>query len=263
MPLVAIGLVVAVVGGGLAWWNSRGPSRPSIGQAVNRFRSDAASGKGAATLQPAPGVYIYAGTGEEKLSFLATHQSEDGLLPATVRRGSNGCWTFGIEYNSFHRQTWRYCEVDHRLVEQGNTVDQKFDFGALSQSEHTATVCRPAITLTDPTSRRGDRQPVRCVGRSQTTKTTSSQRGVLTFVGPSAITVGGSRVPALHFSQNLTLTGGQKGSQHEELWIAATNGLPLREQRRITVVSSAPAPLNEVTYSEQGTWTLTSMKRRT
>ncbi len=133
---VVAGVVVVLVVGGLAWWNNRGPSEPSIPDALHRFRAgdDRASG---AALQPKPGVYVYDGAGEEKLSFLGTHQSQDGRLPATVTRESSGCWTFSIEYNSFHRQTWRRCQVGDRLVETGNTTDQKFDFGALSQSEHT------------------------------------------------------------------------------------------------------------------------------
>ena len=213
-------------------------------------------------LQPKPGVYIYAGTGEEKLSFLGTHQSQVGQLPGTVTREASGCWTFAIEYNSFHRQTWRRCVVGDRLLERGNTTEQKFAFGALSQSEHTDVVCDPALTLSDPEVRPGHRETVACTGRSQTTKTKMLQRGQLDFVGPSVVTVAGKKVAALHFSQDVTISGGQAGSTREELWIAAADGLPLRERRTIKVVSPAPAPINEVTYSEQGTWRLTSMSPR-
>jgi hypothetical protein len=261
--IIVVGVVLIIVGAGLVWWTQRGPSRPSVSDAVDRFRSSSTVPSPTLTLQPQGGVYIYAGTGEERLSFLTTHQSQDGSLPGTVTRGAKGCWTFAIEYNSFHRQTWSYCAVDGRLVEPGNTTEQKFDFGPLSQSEHTEVVCDPATTLFSPSASAGDRSPVRCRGRSQTTKTDMTQRGDITFVGRTTVRVGTTRVPALHYSRDVRISGGQTGSSQEDLWIAVDDGLPLREQRTISVVSPAPAPLNHVTYSEHGQWQLTSLVPRT
>jgi hypothetical protein len=258
--VVVLGALAAV---GIAWWTDRGPSRPSIGGAVDRFRSSSTSRPVTSALQPAAGVYIYSGTGEERLSFLSTHQSQDGNLPGTVTMGAVGCWTFAIQYNSFHRQTWTRCPVGGQLVERGGTTDQKFDFGVLSQSEHSVVTCDPPTTVFDPTAAPGDRVPVRCSGRSLTTKADMTQRGSITFVGRTSVLVNGTRVAALHYTQDFTITGDQTGSQHEDLWIAAANALPLREERRITVVSPAPAPLGRVTYTERGGWRLTSLTPRT
>ncbi|MGZ4690833.1 MAG: hypothetical protein ACXVKA_16380 [Acidimicrobiia bacterium] len=257
--IVVLGVIVVLAIAGIAWWNQRGPSRPSIGNAIDRFRSNGSTPSGASAMQPRPGVYIYAGQGEESLSFLATHQSQDGNLPGTVTRDAHGCWSLTVEYNSFHRQSWHRCAVDGRLVDHGNTTDQKFDFGALSQSEHTEVVCDPAFTLYDPAFSPGHRETVRCVGNSQTTKARMNQRGRMKFIGPTTVVVAKRRVPALHYAEDVTISGDQTGSSHEELWIAAADGLPLREERTISVVSPAPAPLNHVTYSEHGTWTLTSL----
>ena len=258
--LVAVGLVVVVLlGAGFIWWNQRGPSQPSIGGAVDRFRSSTHAPSDAAALQPPPGVYTYAGSGDEKLSFLATHQSEDGDLPGTVTRGADGCWTFAIDYNTFHRQSWSRCAEAGRLVEHGNVSEQKFDFGALSQSERTEVVCEPATILYDLAVAPGHREQVRCTGHSQTTNTNMTQRGQRTFIGRTTVVVGGTRVRALHYAQDVKVSGDQTGSAHEEVWIAAKNGLPLREERTISVVSPAPAPLNHVTYSEHGRWQLTSL----
>ena len=77
------------------------------------------------------------------------------------------------------------------------------------------------------------------------------------------MSVGGTRVPALHYREDFTISGGQKGSTHESVWIAAADGLPLREERTIEVVSPAPAPISEATYREHGTWRLTSLTPRT
>ncbi|MGZ4688822.1 MAG: hypothetical protein ACXVKA_11140 [Acidimicrobiia bacterium] len=230
---------------------------------MNRFRSSAPGDAGSVERRPNPGVYVYAGTGEERLSFLGTHQSQIGNLPGTVALGGDGCWTFALEYNSFHRQSWSRCTVNGRFVEHGNSTDQKFDFGVMSQSEHTEVVCRPPIVLADPANAPGDHDPVRCTGHSQTTQATMNQRGRVTFVGSATVVVSGRRVAALHVKQDFAITGDQTGSTHEELWIARDSGLPLRERRTIRVVSPAPAPLFHVTYSERGGWHLTSMTPRT
>ena len=89
------------------------------------------------------------------------------------------------------------------------------------------------------------------------------QRGRITFVGRTTVLVGSARVPALHFTQDIEVGGDQSGSTHEAMWLAEKDGLPLREERTIRVVSPAPAPLDHVTYTERGRWQLTSLTPRT
>jgi hypothetical protein len=257
-------LVVGTLAGGGAWWmGHRGPGRPSIGGAVGRFRSSSGSRTGTAAVRPAPGVYVYAGTGDEHLSFMSTSQSQDGNLPGTVTLGPGGCWALSVEYNSFHRQGWSFCSTGGRLTERANTTDQKFDFGPLSQSEHTEVVCNPPMTVADPANAPGDHDPVRCTGHSQTTKADMTQRGRVTTLGRTTVEVGNRRVEAIHVVKDITISGDQKGSDHEEIWIATRTGLPVREQRSTRVESPAPAPLHHVTYTEHGSWRLTSMTPRT
>lgn len=263
--VVAIVVTAALLGGAGyvgAMWLRRGPSKASVGGAVDRFR---ASGTGAQRVasQPRPGVYLYAGTGTEHLSFLSTKQSQVGSLPGTVTTGAGGCWTFAIEYNSFHRQSWSRCATNGRLVERGGITDQRFDFGAFGQSEHTVVTCTPPIVLDDPSAAAGRTGAVHCDGHSQTTGADQQQRGRITYLGRTSVTVHGVPVPAVHYREDFRIGGGQKGSTHEEVWVAASDGLPLRETRTIEVVSPAPAPINEVTYSEHGTWRLTSLTPRT
>jgi hypothetical protein len=117
--------------------------------------------------------------------------------------------------------------------------------------------------LVDPTSVAGATGRVRCDGHSQTTGADQRQRGRITFVGRTSVSVGGTRVPALHYREDFTIRGGQHGSTHESVWVAAADGLPLRETRTIEVVSPAPAPIHQVTYRERGTWRLTSLTPRT
>src|SRR4051794_21389443 len=185
---VVVTLGLATVGGALLL--RHGPGKASVGGAVDRFRATGTMPRATVAMEPQPGVYVYAGTGAEHLSFFSTDQSQQGDLPGTVTAGPDGCWTFAIEYNSFHHQSWSRCAVDGRLVEPGGTTDQKFDFGVFSQSEHTDVVCNPLTVLFDPSFADGHVGPVRCLGRSQTTNADMTQRGRITFVGRTSVTVG-------------------------------------------------------------------------
>lgn len=256
---VAAGLLLIVFGLVTWWWSARGPGRASIEDAVDRFNTDPGSARAARV--PEPGVYVYTSTGEERLSFLSTHQSQDGDLPATVAVRADGCFDFTIEYNSFHAQRWTRCPSPDGWTERGNTTDQKFDFGPLSEDEHTRVDCSPP-TRFPTTGLPGSTTPVRCTGFSETTDTTQRQRGTVTLVGPTTVRVGSARVPALHYRQVTRISGEQQGASREQLWLRASDGLPLRESRRIRVISPAPAPLNEVTYTERGEWRLSSLRPR-
>jgi len=262
--LVALTALVVLVGGGsLAWrWQQRGPGRPSVSGAISRFRGSSSGAGGSASLQPPSGVYVYDASGSESLSFMGTRQAQGPTDPGTIVLRPGGCWQFRIDFNSFHRQTWNRCAKGPKLLESGGTTDQRFDFGAFGRSEHTEVKCVPSIVVADLAARAGTESPIRCSGRSRATKTTVEQTGVATFVGRDTLVVGGVRIAALHTRQDMHLSGGQTGAVHVDIWFASTTGLPLKEVHTIRVVSPAPAPLNHVTYTERGSWRLTSLTPR-
>jgi hypothetical protein len=257
-------VVVFVGAGSVAWrWAQRGPGRASVSDAISRFRSSPTAAAGAQPLVPRPGVYLYDGTGSESLSFMGTSQSQGPTEPGTIVLRPDNCWQFRIDFNSFHGQTWNRCSRSGKLLESGGTTDQRFDFGFFASREHTDVTCSPVIVVADPAAAPGTRSPIHCSGRSRTTKTTFEQVGVATYLGREAVSVGGVAVPGLHVQQDMHLSGGQTGSVHVDIWFASTNGLPLKEAHSIRVVSPAPAPINHVTYTERGTWQLTSEAPRT
>jgi len=262
---VSVLLVLIAVGAVFVWrWEHRGPSAPSISDAIGRFRTSSTLGSGPTpALVPPAGVYLYRGTGSESLSFLATHQGQGPTEPGTVVRRRGGCWQFRIDFNSFHSQTWNRCAADGRLTEAGGTTSQKFDFATFKVSEHSAILCDPAFVVADVVAKAGTTWPIRCEGRSKTTKTALVQQGVATFVGREPVVVGGESVPALHTREAMQLSGDQTGEVRVDIWFAVSDGLPLQEAHNIRVVSPAPAPLGHVTYTERGTWQLTSRTPRT
>jgi hypothetical protein len=262
--LIIVVAMLAVALGLFAWrWEQRGPGRASIGGAIGRFRSSTTIAPTAEVLQPPGGVYVYTGSGSESLSFMSTRQTQGPHEPGTVTVLPNGCWQFRIEYNSFHAQAWNRCSTGGKLVERGGMTDQRFDFVAFQQHEHSDVTCDPPVTLADLTAAPGASWPVHCVGHSQTTKATMMQDGTSTFVGFEDVVIAGRPVRAIHNVEVLHVSGEQHGDVHQELWLDASNGLPLKEWHDVRVVSPAPKPINEVTYTEHGSWVVSSLTPHT
>jgi hypothetical protein len=264
LVVVIVLAVLTVVGVWLAIrWNARGPDEASVGEAVERFRSSSTQSRAADVLVPRAGVYTFSGSGEERLSFLSTSQPQGPVLPGTVTHGDSGCWTFQIEYNSFHRQTWDWCSRDGMLFEHGGTTHQQFDFVAFAVDETSRFTCDPPFVAVDPETEPGDAVTSRCTGRSGTSDTEVTSDGASRFVGRESVDIGGTPVPALHYEIRRNLTGDQEGDQRVDMWFAVADGMPLRNERELTVDSPAPAPLNSVTYTERGEFQLDSLEPRT
>jgi hypothetical protein len=228
------------------------------------FRSSSTLDPRSKGIAPAGGVYVYAASGSEQLSFLNTTQMQGPTVPGTVTHRGPGCWTLRIEYNSFHSQERDFCGGGGRLVESGGSTEQRFDFVAFSRSEHSAVTCDPPSVLYDEAAAiRGHRLPLTCRTRSETTDTTMTSTGETVFVGRETINVDDAVVRTVHVRQNLVFEGDQTGSQVEDFWFAVDDWLPVRNERSIRVVSPAPAPIGSVTYTEEGSWQLTSLTPRT
>jgi hypothetical protein len=264
--VLILGLVIVVLAGAAGWiayrWTQRGPTAPSTDSAIDRLRTSSTVQPERGVLQPPPGVYVYDGTGTEHLSFLDTKQSQGPHMPGTVATKANGCWTFTLEYNSFHRQSWDRCASGDTLYESGGTTEQRFDFGLFSQSEQSVVTCTPPVVIADRAAAVGSSWPVRCTGESRTTKSHLLQTGTITYLGTADLVVGTTVVHTLHQREETQLSGGQTGTNVSDLWLAASNGLPIQEHHAVKVVSGSPAPINKVTYTEEGSFLLTSLTPR-
>jgi len=258
-----VAAVVVVLGSGIGWltvqWVTRGPDEASVEEAVQRFRTSSTAPTAPVTMRPRAGVYTYEGSGEERLSFLSTSQDQGPTIPGTVTYGAPGCWTLAVEYNSFHRQSWEWCMRDGVLEEQGGTTQQKFDFGAFTVDETSVIGCAPPFVAVDADAEPGDVVRTRCEGVSERTGSRVVSSGTYEFVGRTTVEVAGEDVPALRYRADRELSGDQTGTERVDIWFAERDGLPLRNVREIRVVSPAPAPLNEVVYTESGEWRLTSL----
>jgi hypothetical protein len=256
----ALALLLILGGVFVVLWRRSGAHEASTNEAKRRFEHTSTSAKppSAATLRPAAGVYLYRGSGTEHLSLPPKTQHQGANMPATVTYRSDGCWTFRLDYNTHHWQTWIYCPRNGGLVELGGQTFERWDFVFTTYDSTSKFTCDPPSVAIRAAMRPGDEWPQKCRGTSSGTKGDAVTSGPYTFVGDDVVTVGSTRVPAYHFRQIRTLSGSQTGTQTAELWFARSNGLPLRNQRDVTVKTDTV--VGSSTYTERGSFQLTSIR---
>jgi len=261
-----VGIVVGVLllGGAGAFaiaWSNRGAKEVATREVVDRFRAGTHSGDGSASaLRPAAGVYRYRASGTERLSIGSTEQQWGPTMPATVTHEANGCWSLRIDYSTNHWQDQRYCTDAQSLLDVGGTVFQKFDFVTFAVTDTSVFTCDPPSAVIRLDAQPGDHWPASCTGKSSDRNTEVTSAGTNTFVGREDVVVGGTKVPALHYRLQRTLSGDQTGTEDTHEWYSATDGLLLRSTHDSRVAS--PSPIGDVVYTEQGEFHLVSTQPR-
>ena len=256
----AVALLLLVSGVFVVLWQRSGAHQESTGQALRRYNQASSSTLPAnhAVLRPPAGVYVYRGSGTEHLSLPPKTQHQGPQMPATVTHRDDGCWTFRLDYNTQHWQTWNYCPRNGGLVELGGQTFERWDFVFTKYDSTSTFTCDPASVAIRAGMRTGDRWQQVCRGTSTGTKGVAVTSGPYTFVGGDFVTIGKTRVPAYHFRQQRTLTGSQTGTQTADLWFSRQNGLPLRNERSVTVHTDTVVGAS--TYTEHGSFQLTSLQ---
>jgi hypothetical protein len=214
-------------------------------------------GTAADVLRPAAGVYRYRGEGTERLDKPPTSQTQGPEIPGTLTHLEGGCWRLRVDYNTNHWQSWDYCQTDGGLVEVAGEFFQRLDLVVATVDTTSGYTCDPPVDAIRDTQQAGDEWPHECRGSSSGTEGEVVSSGPYTFVGPEVLEIGGTEVEALHYVRSRTLTGGQDGTEEVEIWFDAATGLPLRNERDITVRSGSV--VGSVTYEEEGSFELESL----
>lgn len=258
---VVVGVLVVIGAVAVVLWRRSGAHEASTRDAERRFaQSSSTQPPAPKVLRPPAGVYVYRGSGTEQLSLPPKTQHQGPRMPATVTHRRDGCWTFRIDYSTAHWQTWNYCPRDGGLVELGGETFERWDF-VVTKYDSTATfTCTPAAVAIRAAMRPDDEWKQTCTGTSSGTTGPATTSGPYRFVGREDVDVGGVAVPAYHFHQTRTMSGSQKGTQEAELWFAVKDGLPLRNERTVTV--DTDTVVGSSTYTEHGSFALTSLVPR-
>lgn len=264
-------IVVGAVVGGLAvaiavfvvLWNRKSSGPVHVSEALRKFHATSSTHPttAPAALRPREGVYTYTGSGTEHLSTPPKTQEQGPEIPGTVTYQPDGCWTFRVDYSTSHWQTWNYCSRDGALFEGGGLTFQSWDF-VVTKLENVSTFrCDPPIVDVRAHMKPGDSWHQSCAGSSNQIEGTVTSAGRYRFVGKETLEIGGRRVAANRFRQERKFTGSQTGTQSVDFWFAEADGLPLRNERKVTVDSSSP--IGTITYTEEGRFVITSMVPRT
>ncbi len=253
----AVVVVVAVAGiGTFAYLWTHGSARPvSLAEARRRYLAGETGDAAAGIYTPRAGVYAYTGSGSEELSTPPKSQSEGPEMPGTVRHTGQGCWTFRLDYSTNSWRTWRYCADAGGLRETGSRVYQRWDFVFTTVDNLAVVRCRPAAVVIETGMRPGAEWESECTGENSAIAGTTVTTGTHRFVGREPVEVDGRTVDTLHFRDDRVVSGAQRGTEEFDLWLT-DDGLLVRGRQRIVVDSDSP--LGNVTYTQEGTFSLVS-----
>ena len=238
------------------------PGAKSVDSAVDQFRATSSTGAGQVDfVRPTAGVYQAAGQGEEQISTPPNSQHDGDLMPISVKYLDNGCWTWHLDYNVAHWHEFDFCPQGDQLLLVAQRNFQAWDFGFMKVDNLGTYTCEPAapIVIADPTV--GTSFQHHCTGDNTAAPGASTSEGPATIVGPETLTIGGTEVATIHQTRQQTMSGTQQGAIQEEWWYAADTGLPVRSERHYRLDTGSV--LGTITYTESGSWELTSMQPRT
>jgi len=259
--LALAGLVLVVVFaaalGVFAYLWSRSGARPvDLDDARRRFLEDRVATDGPdGPFTPPEGVYTYTGSGSESLSSPPKSQAEGPEMPGTVVHGTDGCYTFRLDYSTNHYRVWKLCADESGLRETGGTVFQRWDFVVSTIDTLEQTRCDPPAVVIAADMAPGDRWESRCEGDNSAIAGRTVTDTVHRFVGWDRVRVGDERLDAMHLRNRAVVSDAQTGTESFDLWITV-DGLIVKGRQRIVVDSDSP--IGQVTYTQEGEFSLVS-----
>ena len=196
---------------------------------------------------PTEGVYTYATTGWETVSMAGARHDYPAETFAAVRHLGGCRWETDHRFLEEHRERKEYCSDGSALLALG--FDSYITFFGQTAESHGR--CDPPQVSAHLPADPGQRYTSTCAGDGWTSD------AIVTFVGREAVEVAGQSVEGLHYTQETTLHGSNRGESHMDVWYHPQTGLPLQVIRRTQ--SFAHAFGSEVVYNEDVHLVLTSL----
>jgi hypothetical protein len=217
---------------------------PRRGSAPNP--SAALTSAAGAFTKPAEGVYAYATTGYEKVSFGGARHDYPSESFAAVR-GRAGCqWEWEHRVVEEHVENATYCSMRNVLEFVSDTQTISF-FG---QTEKRTITCNPP----EIEAQIGD-----AVGTSRHFVCTMDGGGGrieenVTYAGREVLTIGGTPVETYHSVIEGTQTGEAQGTSRFDVWVHPLTGLPVKQVQHVQTRSHAFG--TTIDYTEDASYTL-------
>lgn len=218
-----------------------------VADVVARFNDNAAAALGGGTHGPAPGVYVYDTTGDERVDILGgrTH-SYPNVTTVTITRTPCG---FDSRWDALEER-W-----DERRVCTGTAGNELRAISSyhefFGRSDRRDFQCDKGSLARPSSTEAGFTWSTRCVS-SDAQITGSGQ-----VVGTQELQIGGDAVNTLHYRVNTRTSGSSRGTATHEFWIVAESGLIVQEIG--SVDSEADSLIGSVRYQEAYTIRLRSL----
>ncbi|MGO8871717.1 MAG: hypothetical protein ACLQPH_10025 [Acidimicrobiales bacterium] len=264
--IAATGVVIVLVGMGFVavrYLFREHPGPEPLSSVVKAFK-----GKGSITVgsklaygSPTQGIYALRGQGMERIVFPPNSQQDGAVMPASVTYIANGCWRWHLDYNVAHWEEYDFCPHATVLLLAAVRNSQSWDFGVVKTNNLARFTCGPGAVVLPKDPKPGQTLEWPCTGTNTSVPGRTFERVTVRIVGIGTLRIGRAVVPTVHEFQQVTLTGGQKGTVREDWWFTVSSGLPVRMERHITILSGSP--LGTITYDETGSWQMTSLQPRT
>ena len=265
LTIGALALLIVLAGGGVIgrYVFRSHPGARSVDSAVDDFRSASSTVDSGPVgfVRPTAGVYQAAGEGEERISKPPNSQSDGATMPISVTYVANGCWTWHIDYNAAHWHEFDFCPAGGELLLVGQRNFQSWDFGFMKAENLGTYSCDPPAPIVAEAATVGASFQHHCTGDNTAAPGPSTSEGPATIVGTETISIGGVDVATVHQTRRQAMSGTQVGQIDEDWWYAADTGLPVRSERHYQVDTASV--IGAISYTEQGSWQLTSMEPRT
>lgn len=266
---VAVGAIAVAVAVGIGavgvlatlWFTRESPGARSLEDALEEFRRGdptAIEDLGAVVQRPNAGVYLATGSGRASIDFPPTSQSYGATIPVIVRLDGTDCWATEVDFNDAFRQTWHHCTAAGDVVEHASRTSTRWDLGVMTIDENADFVCDPPGVIIRSGERRSEVSRYTCTGTSDAIEGTTTSEVEYSMVGAESIAIDGTVVPTFHYIEVDTLTGAQRGTTTIDYWYAIESFLLVRMERSIRLRTESP--VGAVTYSENGSWQLESLR---
>lgn len=244
---IVILVLVAAGGFGVYWRYFHNSQKPvDVKKVVNNFQPGSQGGV-ARNGEPTPGVYLYATKGHESVSALGgqtnTYPATTTLTVIDTPCGVDTRWDVLTNRSDLDHECH---QSDGAWIRTGTETSDQF----FNQSQVDIATCAHLVELV-ASPKTGSTTTGRC--------TTGANFVDYTYriVDLKPLTIGGTKVDAVHLRITSTQGGERSGGGTEDRWVRAVTNLVLRARVHDNVRS--PSPVGAVTYKQDFDITMKSL----
>lgn len=229
---IVVGVVIALLAAAVAVFvlGREEAAELTADQALEDFRASGGASAGSDVEGlPAVGVYAATASGTESIGLPGFDEELGPRAPVTVTHGDGGCWNYRVDFNSHHWRSWTFCPTATATfaVSQVDSWTARKAPGLDIATLSTFGCDEPFDVLWEGAAA-GDRRSGSCTGTTDSDDTVTADSAEVEVLGRGTLRVGGEVVDVVRVRTTETFGGDQTGSEVDEWWLDAANGLPVK-----------------------------------